>query len=123
MGILNFKASNDQNDSRRATPRHKAGNCIVLIDGKAYPVHNWSEGGLLIQGDDRMFSTDAPVELTMKFRLGNRLLDIAQRGHIVRKTRNALAVQFDAVQQDVSRKFKQVIDDMVTREFADSQLA
>ncbi len=124
MELSTFRA-NDDNDmnSRRASPRRSADNCITMIDGKAYPVHNWSDGGILIHADDRMFTVNAPVEITMKFRLRDRLLDIAQRGKVVRKTRDRLAIQFEAIERDVSQKFKQVVDDYVTREFVESQMA
>jgi hypothetical protein len=117
-------ASNDyEYDTRRASPRREADNCISMIDGKAYPVHNWSDGGMLIHADERMFSMNAPVEVTMKFRLSGRLLDIAQRGKIIRKSRDRLAIQFENIGRDTAQKFKQVVDDYVTREFAESQMA
>jgi PilZ domain len=110
-------------DMRRASPRRSADNCITVIDGKAYPVHNWSDGGMLIQADERLFSTSAPVEMTIKFRLSNRLMDIAQRAKVVRKTRDRLAVQFEPLSREVTQKFQQVVDDYVTREFVESQMA
>lgn len=115
--------SNDDADSRRKSPRRAADNCVSLINGKAYPVHNWSDGGMLVHADDRMFTESAPVEVTMKFRLSGRIIDIPHRGKVVRKMRDRLAIQFEPLTRDVSRKFKEVIDDYVTREFAESQLA
>jgi hypothetical protein len=94
-----------------------------MIDGKAYPVHNWSDGGMLVQADERMFSVAAPVEVTMKFRLTNKIVDIPHRGRIVRKMRDRLAIQFEPLTYEVTNKFKQVVDDYVTREFAESQFA
>jgi hypothetical protein len=114
---------NYEDETRRATPRRAADNCVSMIDGKAYPVHNWSDGGVLIHADERLFSVNAPVELTLKFRLRDRLLDIAQRGKVIRKGRDRLAIQFEPLSRDVSRKFKQVVDDYVTREFMESQMA
>lgn len=114
-------ASNDYADSRRRTPRRSADNCISIIDGKAYPVHNWSDGGLLIHADDRLFSMAAPVEVTMKFRLNGQILDIPHRGKVVRKSRSGVAVQFEPLTHEIARKFKQVVDDFVTREFMESQ--
>lgn len=122
-------ASNDSSDNsdmetRRRSPRRSADNCISVIDGKAYPVHNWSDGGMLVHADDRMFSLSAPVEVTMKFRLSGRIMDIPHRGRIVRKMRDRLAIQFEPLSRDIVNKFQQVIDDYVTREFAESsQLA
>lgn len=118
-------ASNDSDmETRRKSPRRAADNCITVINGKAYPVHNWSDGGMLVHADDRMFSVSAPVEVTMKFRMSGRIMDIPHRGRVVRKMRDRLAIQFEPLSRDIANKFKQVIDDYVTREFAESsQLA
>lgn len=120
--MMNFTQSNDTEDSRRTHTRRTADNCITVIDGRAYPVFNWSDGGMLIQADERMFSMATPVEITMKFRLGSTILDIAHRGKVIRKMRDRLAIQFEPVTRDVQKKFKQVLDDYVTREFMESQL-
>jgi hypothetical protein len=118
-------ASNDPDmEARRRSPRRSADNCISVINGKAYPVHNWSDGGMLVHADDRMFSLSAPVEVTMKFRLSGKIMDIAHRGRVVRKMRDRLAIQFEPISRDIATKFQQVVDDYVTREFAESsQLA
>ena len=115
--------TNDYHDTRRKSPRRTADNCVSIINGKAYPVHNWSDGGILVQADDRMFSVTAPVDITLKFRLGGRILDIAHHGKVIRKMRDRIAVQFDPITRDIGRKFKEVIDDTVTREFAESQIS
>lgn len=105
-------------------PRREADNCISVIDGKAYPVHNWSDGGMLVHADDRMFSLSAPVEVTMKFRLSGRIMDIAHRGRVSSSNPRPSRHSIRALSRDVSNKFKQVIDGSVTREFAESsQLA
>ncbi len=114
-------ASNEDDfETRRKSPRRAADNCITVINGKAYPVHNWSDGGMLVHADDRLFSVAAPVEVTMKFRLSGRIMDIPHRGRIVRKMRDRLAIQFEPISRDIANKFKQVVDDYVTREFAES---
>ncbi len=117
------EVSNEIEDTRRATPRGSADNCISVINGKAYPVHDWSDGGMLVQADERLFSMAAPVEITMKFRLTGKILDIPHKGRVVRKTRDRLAIQFEPLSREISNKFKQVVDDFVTREFAESQFA
>jgi len=123
MDNLFVDVSNDVDQSRRASPRRSADNCISIINGKAYPVHNWSDGGMLVQADERMFTVAAPVEVTMKFRLSGKIVDIPHRGRVVRKTRDRLAIQFEPITRDIAQKFKQVVDDFVTREFMESQLA
>jgi len=116
--------SNDHSDdTRRRSPRRVADNCVSVINGKAYPVHNWSDGGLMVQADERMFTMSSPVEITMKFRLSDKIVDIPHRGRVVRKMRDRMAIQFEPLTRDVTHKFKQVIDDYVTREFAESQFA
>jgi len=113
--------NNEAEDTRRKTPRRVADNCVSVINGKAYPVHNWSDGGMLVQADERLFSVTTPVEITMKFRLTGKIVDIPHRGRVIRKMRDRLAIQFEPLTRDVTQKFKQVIDDFVTREFAESQ--
>jgi hypothetical protein len=109
-------------ENRRSVPRRKGDNCVAMIDGTTYPVQNWSEGGMMIQADERLFSMAAPVETTVKFRLGGRIVDIPLRGHVIRKTRDRLSIQFDAFNREIQKKFQHVIDDYITREFIDSQL-
>lgn len=124
MELMFDDVSNDtQDDSRRKSPRRSADNCVSVINGKAYPVHNWSDGGMLVHADDRLFSISAPVEITMKFRLTGKIVDIPHRGRVVRKMRDRLAIQFEPINREISQKFKQVVDDFVTREFAESQFA
>jgi hypothetical protein len=108
--------------TRRKSTRRAGDTCVTVIDGKAYPVQNWSDSGILLQADERTFSVLSPVEVTMKFRLAGRILDIAQRGRVVRKSKDRLAIQFENMGQDAIRKFKQVVDDCVTREFMESQM-
>lgn len=114
--------SHDTYESRRQHVRRVADNCVTVIDGRAYPVHNWSDGGLLIQADDRLFTMSAPVEMTMKFRLSGRLMDISHRGRVVRKARDRLAIQFEPLTREITTMFKQVVEDFVTREFVESQM-
>ncbi len=109
--------------TKRASHRRAAENCVTMIDGRAYPVYNWSEGGLLIQADERLFSLNAPVDVTMKFRLTGKILDIVHKGKIIRKARDKLAIQFEPLSRDVHAKMNQVIDDLMATEFAESQMA
>ncbi len=108
--------------TKRKSPRRSAENCVSMIDGRAYPVFNWSDGGMLFQADDRLFSLGAPVDVTMKFRLSGKIVDIPHRGRIVRKARDKLAVQFEPLTREIKNKFKRVLDDLVASEFAESQM-
>ncbi len=119
-----LNAIKDENAiTKRKSQRRAADNCVSIIDGRAYPVYNWSEGGLLVQADERLFSVNTPIDVTMKFRLTSKVVDVPHRGRIVRKARDKLAIQFEPLTRDLQNKFKQVVDDLVTREFAESQMA
>lgn len=120
---LTFTPSNDDEDMRRKYARRAADSAIVTIDGQSYGVENWSEGGVLLSGNEKTFGIDQPLNMIMKFKLNDRILEVPQDGRIVRKANNKFAVQFGALTQMASRSFKQVIDDAVTREFAESQMA
>jgi len=119
---MNRQTSQETIESRRNAPRRTSDNCVTLIDGKAYPVENWSKGGLMIQADDRLFSLNAPIHVTLKFRLTDKMIDIPHTGKIIRKMRDKIAIQFEPANNDILNKFKKVIDDCVTREFANSQM-
>lgn len=116
------KAVNDDYDRRRASQRRRADACVGMIDGRPYPVENWSEGGVLLAADDRLFSMEEELEVTLKFKLSDRIMDVSSEARIVRKTRGRIGLQFQPLARDISRKFRQVVDDYVTREFVDSQV-
>lgn len=118
---LKISASNDDMDTRRAHERREMDSCVGIIDGKAYPIQNWSNGGVLLSGDDRQFSVDETKEITIKFKLADRVVDVTHTGRILRKARDKVVMQFAPLTQEVDRRFKQVVDDYVTQEFVNSQ--
>lgn len=121
LETLRISASNDDLDSRRAHERREMDSCVGIIDGKAYPIQNWSNGGVLLSGDDRHFSVDDTKTITMKFKLADKIMDITHTGKILRKARDKFVLQFAPLTQDVNRKFQHVIDDYITQEFVNSQ--
>ncbi len=121
LNTLKISASNDDADSRRSHERREMDSCVGIIDGKAYPIQNWSNGGVLLTGDDRSFSVNDTKEITMKFKLADKIMDVTHTGQVLRKARDKFVLQFTPLTQDVNRKFKQVVDDYVTQEFANSQ--
>lgn len=121
LDTLRINASNDDQDSRRVHERRKMDSCVGIIDGKAYPVQDWSKGGILLTGDDRNFTLNEAKTVTLKFKLADRVMDVLHSGKILRKSRDKFAIQFAPLTQEVERKFKQVVDDYVAQEFANSQ--
>lgn len=121
LDTLKISASNDDMNSRRMHERREMDSCVGIIDGKAYPIQNWSNGGVLLTGDDRSFSVNDRKTITMKFKLADKIMDVTHTGQILRKARDKFVLQFAPLTQEVNKKFKQVVDDYVTQEFANSQ--
>jgi hypothetical protein len=91
--------------------------------GTTFPVENWSPGGVLIYADERLFGVNKDIELTLKFKLRNSIVDVRHKGHIIRKGNGKVAIEFEPLTKMIRNAFQQVIDDHVAREFARSQFA
>lgn len=120
--ILNAGNSNEDTSTRRRYPRRNCDKCVGVVNGRIYPIYDWSPGGALIEGDERAFSVGDDVSVTMKFRLHGSVLSLDHQGRIIRKTDGKVAVQFIPLTQQIWHGFKKVIDDHVTSEFANSQM-
>ena len=124
LKFLNLAKGQNYNNSERTRRRHArrdCDQCITVVDGKPYPVVDWSMGGLQIVGDDRRFGVNEEHDVTMKFKLSNTLIEVPHRAKVVRKSRERIAFQFTPLTDKTLNAFKNVIDDYAAREFADSQ--
>lgn len=116
--------NNEPAHTRRNFERRNCDRCVCVIDGRLYPVENWSPGGLLVSADDRVFESEQPsFPLSMKFKLQDAVLDVPHAGKIVRKGNGRIAIEFQPVTERIRRNFQRVIEDCITNEFAESQLA
>ena len=122
MSALKSAVSNDQAESRRTHPRRGNDLCVAVVDGKTYPVENWSFGGVLLAGDDRLFGKGQHLNFTLKFKVEDKILDVPHVGNVVRKGAHQVAIQFEPINQNIRRFFQRVVDDAVAREFANSQV-
>ncbi len=122
LSTLRHISSNDKGFSRRRHPRRASDRCVAVVFGQSFPVQDWSPGGILITADDRMFGMAQDVEITVKFRLRNTIVDIRHRAKVIRKSSERVAFQFEPLTQTIRRGFQQVIDDQLAREFANSQV-
>ncbi len=113
--------SNDTSHTRRKNPRRSNDRCIAMVDGQTYPVENWSFGGALIVADGRLFGVGSNIEVALKFKLRNTIIDVSHRGHVVRKANDRIAIEFETPGQAIRRVFQRVIDDSIASEFAMSQ--
>jgi hypothetical protein len=118
---LRAENNNEEFAVRRKFSRRGADHCISVINGQPYPVENWSLGGLLIQADERIFSVNDELSITMKFKLSQKIVDIPHKARVVRKARNKIAFEFKPLTRAIQNNFQSVIDDYVASQFAASQ--
>ena len=120
---IKTKTYESEDANRRIAPRREVDQCIGMIEGKSYPVENWSDTGVLFAGNDKLFSIGEATSVDLKFKLSEKIITVSHRGKIVRKAKNKFAIQFEPLTRDIANKFQQIVDDFVTQEFADSQMA
>lgn len=114
--------SNDAPETNRRYPRRINDRCVVVVCGHTFPVENWSFGGVLLNGDERLFGIHQDIDVVLKFKLRNTIIDIPHRGYVIRKNNGKIAIEFEPLSKTISRSFQQVIDDAVASEFATSQI-
>ncbi len=119
---LRKQGSNENAETRRKFLRRSCDKCVGVINDQTYPVEDWSLGGLLIRGDARAFSLENEVDVTIKFKLRNDMLDIAHKGRIVRKTQDKIALEFLPLPRQTRNSFQNVVDDYVAGHFAESHM-
>lgn len=127
LDTLRASASNDREpeataQTRRRHPRREVDQCVAVIHGQTFPVENWSMGGLLLTGDERLFGVASDIDLTIKFKLRNAILDIPHKARVIRKNPFKIALEFAPAGRHIRRMFQQVVDDALAREFANSQI-
>lgn len=106
----------------RRYPRRHVDACVAVIDGKTFLVEDWSLGGALISADERLFAVGQCVDITMKFKLREKVFKIEHRAQIVRKSHDQIAFAFEPLTQRIRRSFQRVVDDFVARDFVNSQI-
>lgn len=91
---------------------------ICEIGGTVYPVTNWSASGILIGGDERLFAKGEKLEVALRFRLSDRILEVRHTGEVVRKIRGGIALHFDPLPGEAREKLDDVIEDYNARVMA-----
>ncbi|MCF8496089.1 MAG: PilZ domain-containing protein [Alphaproteobacteria bacterium] len=121
LSTLRGQTGNDGISTRRRYTRHKNTKCVTLIGGKPYPVEDWSLGGVLVNADGRMFGVDNELDVTMKFKLRDEVMDIPQRARVVRKSHGKVAFEFMPLSNTARSNFQRVIDDVIASGFSGGQ--
>ena len=113
--------NNEPAAARRKYTRRDCDHCVTVINGKTYPVENWSLGGVLIHSDERQFGLNDEIAMTMRFKLREDILDVPHAAQVIRKAHDKVAFQFKPLTQKIRGNFQNVVDDFVASQFADSQ--
>lgn len=106
---------------RRLYERRATDTCVAQVEHAVYPVENWSQGGVLLGGDNRYLGIGQECDVTLKFKLRDRILDIQHPARVVRKAGDKTAFQFKPLTREIRKAFTDVIDDLVASGFANSQ--
>lgn len=107
--------------AHRLYERRALDTCVTQIGDDMYPVENWSQGGVLLGGEGKYMGFHQVYDLTLRFKLNDRILNIKHQGRVVRKAGTKTALQFLPLTNEIRRGFQQVIDDMIASGFANSQ--
>lgn len=111
-----YKASNANDNTtnqRRRFPRRKSDVCMVNVDGHPYPVVDWSQCGVLFEGDTRIFDAGQKVNMILRFKVGNEIEDVKITGEIVRTNSKSVATTFHDVPEVILKSFDKVIQSSV----------
>tara|TARA_R110001592_G_scaffold31482_1_gene110933 strand:+ start:9335 stop:9739 length:405 start_codon:yes stop_codon:yes gene_type:complete len=119
---LHAKTANDTLAMRRRFQRYEGKKCEIDINGKTYPVENWSEGGILFTNNDRIFVVGLEIQMSIKFKVRNTVLNLDHKGRVIWKGYNKTAVELASSTKQTHQSFQQIIDDHVASEFVHSQI-
>lgn len=100
---------NDTQTQGRETERRFNDICVLKMDGRMYPVINWSLSGVMFFADPKVFSVGRHADLTLRFKLGQRVHDIPLTGKIARKVKDGVAIEFAPCTSDTRDCFETVI--------------
>lgn len=120
---IKFTASNDDTDVRRKNTRRKTDTAVAVINNCTFSVENWSRGGMLLVSRNNRLEPQQDINATLKFKIGDHVMEMEQQGTVVRTGFNSYAVQFKKLSDQTASGFQHIIDDAVAREFAESQIA
>lgn len=110
--------TNEPEITRRRFSRRRCDQCVSVINGQPYPVEDWSMGGLMLNGDSRIFGVDETLDVTLKFKLQDQIIDVDHKARVIRKTADKIALEFAPLSRDIRSNLQNVVDDYVTSHFA-----
>lgn len=109
-------ATNDNAEqTRRRFARRMKDVCVAEVDGTTYPVHDWSQCGVLFEADGRKFESGNECQVTMKFKLAKNVTEIPVKAKIVRAGKKQVALEFFDVPKKIEKAFTKVIEDALAQ--------
>lgn len=109
-------ATNDNAEqTRRRFPRRMKDVCVAEVDGTTYPVHDWSQCGVLFEADGRKFEDGAECDVTMKFKLSQNVTEIPVKAKIVRTSKKQVALEFAGMPKKIEKAFAKVIEEAIAQ--------
>lgn len=123
MNILGLKLFESKKTStgKRMHERRDMDGCICVFDGKPLPVENWSLGGALLRADGRLFAEGQNIDITLRFKIRDHVINISHQALIIRRSREHIAIRFFPLKAAIKKTMQNVIDHMLANEFANSQ--
>jgi len=113
MDYITNNANDNSNQQRRRFPRRDQDVCMVNVDGHPYPVVDWSQCGVLFEGDTRLFEAGQKISMILRFKINNAIEDVKIVGEVVRKNSKLIATTFNEVPETVHKSFDKVIQSSV----------
>lgn len=111
--------TNESEITRRRFSRRRCDQCVSVVNGQAYPVEDWSMGGLMINGDSRLFGVNEEIDVTLKFKLQDEIVDVPHKAKVIRKTHDSVALEFTPLTRKIRSNLQDVVDDYVTSRFSE----
>ncbi len=109
---------------RKHVRRNASRRFFIEVNGKIFPVKDWSEGGVLFEVSDiKNFSIGQKLTLIMGFGFEHDVIKINHTAKIVRAANDSIAASFEPVKNDTKRQFDRVLDGIVSENFIKSQVA
>jgi len=121
LGMDTDSKSGTDKPSRRRFTRRESDKCVSVVNGKTYPVENWSLGGVLLYADSKNFAVNQEVPITIKFKMSENILNVSHKARVIRKSMYHVAFEFAPLTKQIRHAFQSVVDDAVSGEFANSQ--
>jgi hypothetical protein len=122
VSMLDREESAASSHVNRQNPRRSDDRCVVVVNGQMHPVENWSNGGMLIIADERLFSIGQECVFTLKFKLRDDIMEVDHKATVLRKAPGKIALKFEELPQPVQTNFQRVVDDYVSQRFVESQI-